>query len=277
MSECKILQLYGWVEKDFQLVRVRQGGKFVDCKCPFKDHSHAVVSFWLGKRDQLMFKCWAGCEKTEILRAVGRKWTDCFIDHEDFKHLQSTVVARYKYRSENGGILYVKERIEPGPNGKDKTFVIKRPGPNGWINGIGDARRVLYNNQIIKHAEDGCYVFVVGGEKDCETISKSGMLSTCNVGGETEAWREEYSEALKRFNVCIIPDKDQTGKAHAAKVAGSLIMAGVQSVRIIDIPAKDITELINNMRKQTIVNEEDIAMLLYEYILKTPAWRPFYE
>ena len=55
------------------------------------------------------------------------------------------VVARYSYCDEDGTVLFRVERIEPGPEGKPKTFRQRRPDGNGkWIGSVRGVRPVPY-------------------------------------------------------------------------------------------------------------------------------------
>ena len=68
-----------------------------------------------------------------------------------------------------------------------------------------------------------------------------GALATCNPMGAGK-WRAEYSEALKARVVVILPDNDNPGHVHAAKVATDLLRVGCE-VRIVEIPkGKDASD-----------------------------------
>ncbi|MBM2834938.1 MAG: zinc finger, CHC2-family protein [Candidatus Brocadiaceae bacterium] len=54
------------------------------------------------------------------------------------------VVATFKYYDHEGKLLYTKERIEPGRNGKPKEFFFKHLENGKWTHGRG-CDPVLYN------------------------------------------------------------------------------------------------------------------------------------
>ena len=110
-----------------------------------------------------------------------------------------------------------REHIYPG--GQVKKVMYRRTDgskygiwfhlENGaWKKGRGNAPHSLYIAGQLTGA-----VFVVEGEKDCDTLHKLGYDA---VSGEDGAgpgkWRPEYTEQLKGLSVVIFQDNDQTGK-----------------------------------------------------------------
>lgn len=59
-------------------------------------------------------------------------------------HIKPKIVATYEYKDNDGKTLYIKERIEPGRNGKRKEFLFKHPEDNRLLVGRG-SDPVLYN------------------------------------------------------------------------------------------------------------------------------------
>ena len=59
-------------------------------------------------------------------------------------NVKPKVVAMFKYYDSEGNSLYIKERIEPGRNGKNKEFVFKHLENGKWTLGRG-CEPVLYN------------------------------------------------------------------------------------------------------------------------------------
>jgi hypothetical protein len=147
------------------------------------------------------------------------------------------VVAEYSYTDERGEVLYVVERLDP------KGFRQKRPdGRGGWIYNLNGARRVLYNLPQVLAAQDA--LFVVEGEKDCETARSLGLIATCNSGGAGK-WREEYCGPLSGKRVYVIADADGPGRKHADQIA-ALLFGKVKSLKVVELPgAKDLTEWVH--------------------------------
>src|SRR5262249_33162477 len=122
-----------------------------------------------------------------------------------------------------------------------KKFWQRRPdGKGGWINGLGDTRRVIYRLPEVNEAiASGHAIYVVEGEKDADSLWRIGVPATCNPDGASEPdkkpkWRSEYSEMLRAADLIVIPDNDPAGRAHAdAIVSQSTGIAA--SVRMLDL------------------------------------------
>ena len=160
--------------------------------------------------------CHTGCSVEEILDVIGLGMTDLFDEP-----LVRKEVARYKYLSHDGEVLFAKIRMEP------KDFRIKHPVGDEWIGGMGDIQRVIYNlPAVLKEAKSGGQVFIVEGEKDADRLRDLGVVATCNFEGAgtgKSKWKPEYSEWLSGASiVIIIADRDDPGVAHAKGIAESL-------------------------------------------------------
>ena len=125
-------------------------------------------------------------------------------------------------------MLFQVCRLEP------KSFRQRRPdGKGGFIWGLKDARRVLFNLPAVVAAQT---VVIVEGERDVENLGKfvpGGSATTCNPMGAGK-WRDAYVEHLRGKTCFILPDNDKPGREHAATVAKSLVR--VAETYIIDLP-----------------------------------------
>jgi hypothetical protein len=136
------------------------------------------------------------------------------------------IVETHDYTNEEGALLYQAVRMEP------KSFRQRQPdGKGGWIWKMKDVDRVLYRLPEVIQTDQVC---VVEGEKDADNLSSLGMVATTNVGG-AEKWRFEYSKTLEGKNIVILPDNDEPGRKHAAKVA-RMIHGIAKSVKVIELP-----------------------------------------
>lgn len=144
-----------------------------------------------------------------------------------------------------------REHIYPG--GQVKKVMYRRTDgskygiwfhlENGaWKKGRGNAPHSLYIAGQLTGA-----VFVVEGEKDCDTLHKLGYDA---VSGEDGAgpgkWRPEYTEQLKGLSVVIFQDNDQTGKDYAQETAAAI--HGVAS----SVQVLDLTQVWTNMPERGI-------------------------
>jgi hypothetical protein len=101
-----------------------------------------------------------------------------------------------------------------------------------WITGLGDVRRVPYHLDEVAQCKS---LFIVEGEKDCDTIRKGFRLAaTTNPMGAFK-WSPEYNRYFAEKHVTIIPDNDQKGRKHALKVAEQLLPVAA-SVRVLELP-----------------------------------------
>ncbi|MEU3436359.1 DUF3987 domain-containing protein [Streptomyces sp. NPDC006863] len=192
-------------------------------------------------REGVLLNCHAGCATEDIVSALGLTMADLF-DEPLEKRERPKVVAEYPYADEQGEVLYVVRRLEPGYDGERKTFRQYRPDGRPGVKGV---RKVPYRlPQLIETAQAGGTVFVLEGEKDVDTADRLGIAATCNVGGAGK-WSDDYTAYLSGASeVIVIADRDEPGRKHAAAVADSVQRAGIP-VRVLE-PArgKDMTDHI---------------------------------
>jgi hypothetical protein len=144
-------------------------------------------------------------------------------------------IVTYDYLDENGVLLFQKVR---GPR---KKFWQRKPdGAGGWVNKLGDTRKVIYRLPEVNEAIAAGYTIIcVEGEKDADNLWKIGIPATCNPDGASEPgqaakWRPEYSEMLRGADLVVIGDNDEAGRAHVEATARTC--AGVAAnVRILDL------------------------------------------
>ena len=150
-------------------------------------------------------------------------------------------IASYDYQDASGALLFQKVRYEE-PGGR-KTFRQRKPdGAGGWVYQLGDTPKVLYNlPNVLRQKEQGEPIWVVEGEKDCDTITRMGGCATTMPGGAGK-WLDIHTEALAGATVDIIVDNDIAGRPHARDVAARLGEAGCDVAIWMCPSAKDITE-----------------------------------
>jgi 5S rRNA maturation endonuclease (ribonuclease M5) len=155
-----------------------------------------------------------------------------------------TFVSKYEYFDSNKTLLFEKVRFLDS-NGK-KTFRQRRPENGGWTYKLGDTPKVLYNlPQVLEAKEDGQSIFVVEGEKDCDTLTQMGACATTMPGGAGK-WLEIHTEALAGATVDVVIDNDEVGRKHALHVYEQLKEAGCD-VEIFRCPeAKDISDHVES-------------------------------
>ncbi len=202
---------------------VKRSGDGWTALCPAHNDERNSLSIGEGESGRLLLHCHAGCTFEAIHLAAG-------INLDEGKERSARRVASaYDYGDEQGDLLFQAIRYEP------KGFSQRRPdGAGGWIYKLNGTRRVVYRLAELLAADPAQTAFIVEGEKDADRLASLGFLATTNAGGAGK-WRDEYSEYLRGRHVVCIPDNDEPGREHAAKVARSL-QGIAASVRILELP-----------------------------------------
>lgn len=245
----------------------RDGRSWTAC-CPVHGDRQPSLFLFVGHQGQLMAVCQShyGCEWRDIVRATGTREQDWFPgSKKEAKRVSKEIAATYDYRDELGDLLYQVVRFEP------KGFSQRRPSPNteGWTWDMEGVRKVPYRlPEIISNPNQP--VIVTEGEKDADILTHLGLVATTNVGGAGK-WTSDLSHCLRGRRVAIIPDHDAPGWRHAALVAGSLIVSGAESVRIVRLSGicegQDLTDWLEQDRTG------DLREAVLCQIRRAPEWR----
>jgi hypothetical protein len=219
----------------------RLGTAKAQALCPAHDDREPSLSVDVGENGSVLMFCHAGCTLDDILAAAELTKKDLF--STETPSAAGDIV--YDYVDEKNVLL---SQVVRKP---DKRFVQRRPdGTGGWIYKLKGVRSVVYRLPEILGADPSQVVFVVEGEKDVDNVRRLGLLATTNPGGTGNGriWdAPSFREPLRGRNVVILPDTDEPGRKHAARVARAL-HACARSVKILalpDLPAKgDVSDWI---------------------------------
>lgn len=209
--------------------------------CPAHEDRSPSLSVGNGTNGDAVIHCHAGCSIDDILPALGLTKSDLFAGPPPE---QRTVTARYSYTDEVGNVLFHVERIEPGYDGKSKSFAQRpadgRRGP-GSMQGV---RRVLYNlPAVVQAVKDGQTVFIVEGEKDADRLNALGHVATTNPGGAGKwAHVPDTNVLLADANIVVVTDRDTPGRRHAAEVANTVNWLAANVIVAEPATGKDITD-----------------------------------
>jgi AAA domain len=119
-------------------------------------------------------------------------------------------------------------------------------------------------------------IFFTEGEKDADRIQSLKLdkrddgifaAATCNFGGASGEWRDEYALYFVGKKVVIFEDNDGSGRKHAERVAGALYpyAYGVKIVRFPELPEKgDVSDFLDSHSVDDLIAR----------IRSTPQWRP---
>lgn len=225
--------------------------------CPAHDDHNPSLFISLDKdAGKILVTCRSRkCSAEAIIGAIGAKMSD-LREPSCNGHQTGTrwIVATYDYKDENGELLYQVVRYPTKPDGT-KDFEVRRPkAGGGWIYNIKGVRVVPYNLPAL-HANPGRPAAKCEGEKDVDTLTKMGILATCNHGG-AEKWTDKHSEFVRGRTIIIPPDNDPAGERDLKKSAISLLKFGckVFELRLPGLPEKgDVSDWAKGKTKDDFV------------------------
>ncbi|WP_373487267.1 AAA family ATPase [Blastomonas sp.] len=143
------------------------------------------------------------------------------------------IISTHEFTDESGAVLYRTRRHEHPA--RPKRYTVERPdGRGGWLDKIGDARRVLYRLPELLASDAAETVFLVEGERKADKLASMGFTATAIAFG-SKSWRKHYAEALAGRCVAILPDNDEPGQAFATEARGDIERAGGKAV-LVDLP-----------------------------------------
>ena len=190
--------------------------------------SSASLAIREGDDGRALLHCHAQCDTADVLAQLGLEPRDLFPD-QDTGPPRSSIATTYDYTDEHDNLLFQVVRKQP------KGFYQRRPdGSGGWVNKLGDCRRVLYRLPELVAADADDWVFLVEGEKDTDRLRSLGLVATTVPGGAGK-WRDEYTGSLQGRQVVVIPDNDEPGRTHADSVATALY-GHARDIKVLPLP-----------------------------------------
>jgi hypothetical protein len=137
------------------------------------------------------------------------------------------LTSAYDYIDEHGEVRYQVLRYEP------KTFRQRSRGSDGqWRNSMEGIEALPYHlPDILSRPMDNLYI--VEGEKACDTLRKEGLLVTTSHGGAGN-WKPELDRWFSGRKIVILPDNDDAGRAHALKIARRIHKGNW--IKIVELP-----------------------------------------
>lgn len=141
--------------------------------------------------------------------------------HAVFLREDQRIVATFEYFSAEGELVYRNHRIEPGEDGRNKTFRADRPdGNGGWTASEGE-QAVPYRLVDLLAADSTVPLYMAEGEAKADRLAELGFLATSSKG-----WTAEFGYLVEGRSVRILPDNDDAGTKQAERVAGMVREAG---------------------------------------------------
>jgi hypothetical protein len=172
------------------------------------------------------------------------------------------VTGTYRYFDEHGNLLYWKERLEPGRNGRGKEF--------RFYHGNREKGRgcdpILYRlPEVIKSKT----VIINEGEKQADLLSSWGLVATSLDSGANGKVTDSIIGHMTSKRIAILRDNDEAGVTYALNIANAL-RGKFESMRIVLLPGLSDKGDICDWAK--IPGNDKPALL--EIIRNTPEWIP---
>ncbi len=210
----------------------KQGAGLVACCPAHEDHRHSL-SIGTGRDGRALLTCHAGCTLDAIVSALGLTSQQLFPASE--KPTQPDMLTdTYPYHDETGAVLYEVCRYYP------KNFKQRVPQAGGGYSWkMEGVPRVWYRlPSLLSGLTKGRVAFVCEGEKDANALSALGLTATSLAGGAAFTSSKHFAavavEHFRAAKVVLLPDNDEPGRAHMARIADRLapIAAWVRTVTL---------------------------------------------
>lgn len=250
------------------------GGNEYKTRCPFPNHEDKNASFCFNNSNGRYY-C-HGCDKKgDIFHFYGK--INSLSTRHDFRKIlrgiaddfgiawekqKSKLVKTYDYTDADGKLLFQVCRMEP------KDFRQRQPNGKGWQWNLKGIEPVLYRLPEVIAAPE---VVIVEGEKDADNVCLIGLCATTSPMG-AKKWKDEYSEVLKGKHIVLIPDSDNEGREHTARVGASLNghAASLKLLELPGLPSKgDVSDFLS-----TFTDKEEAAEKLSILIENAPPYEP---
>lgn len=213
----------------------KNGNNSFMVRCPCHNDSTQSLSI-SEKNGKILLNCFAGCRTEDILHSVGLEMKDLFSDKPSCATPKPPNVE-YIYTDRLKKIRY----YIPNNGQWKKSFFWQYKDENGnWQSGKGNCKVPLYKQDLLSDVPPDETVFIVEGEKDCDTMTdKLHFRAVSAPNGATKRgtknkWNSDYNSLFRNLNVAIIPDNDEVGRAYAETIANELLPCA-KSVKIVNL------------------------------------------
>jgi hypothetical protein len=234
-----------------------------EARCP--GHEDRKASLSIGVTDgKILLHCHAGCNISNILKAIGLSERDLFSDNGNGHQPEKHIVSVYDYQNADGNLVYQVVRYEP------KDFRQRKPdGHGGWDWKVKDLKRVPYRLPELLTAD---YIYIVEGEKDAGSLRKIGLTATTIAGGAKAHWSSDIVQYFRADqHITIIPDNDPPGEDYATNAASALFgkVASLKIVRLAGLPEHaDVSDWLQGRDPEAAAEE------LCRLSDAAPEWKP---
>lgn len=232
-------------------------------RCP--NHADAVASLSVKRTDDgdVLAHCFGACHWKDVRDALGLQFNPNAQSYrsplptakERAPLPQRYIEREHEYRNLAGDVIAVKVRWVP----KDFRWrVLSRDGT--WLDrfpdGMSQAHLPLYGlPRAFAACREGGTVFVVEGERDCDTVNDVGLVAVTHASGASGAGSAydtatyfPYFEPNTTF--VMVPDNDSAGRKHCARLAA--VLSARYTVRWLTLPGLaehgDVSDYVTDAR-----------------------------
>lgn len=208
--------------------------------CPAHEDRTPSLSINDGN-DGIVVYCHAGCDQRSVVMALQAMGAWPVFEKKQQAPAPEKKAGKikdcYDYKTETGELLFQVVRFEP------KDFRQRCPDPlaaGGWKWSIKHLKQLVpYRLPELLASDIKKWIFIVEGEKDANNLAKLGVTVTTFAQGAGK-WRTEYTQWFQGRNVCILPDNDDPGRAHAELIAENIhgVAADIKILNLPDLPPK---------------------------------------
>jgi len=203
----------------------KQTGHNYRVSCPAHNDGTPSLDIAEGDHGPLFICRSRHCQTGDILSAVGLTWADILPTpinghREVWDHI-------YEYKDRAGTLRYSVLRRDA--TGTQEKRISQRAANGDW--GTKGITPLPYRLPEL----EGSTLLVAEGEKAVDALWAAGFPATTNSGGAGN-WRDTDTQALQAIGITslvILPDNDEAGAKHAAKVELSAAKHGITTRRAI--------------------------------------------
>jgi hypothetical protein len=141
-------------------------------------------------------------------------------------------MGKFEYHDHNGRLLYWKERLEPGRDGRRKEFLFFHFGVEGKKKSGRGCDPVLYRLPKVLKVKS---VLIAEGEAKADLLASWGLVATCLDSGASSKLTDEMVRRLCGKRVVILPDNDSPGREYARRLAEALVKR-VEMLKVVKLP-----------------------------------------
>src|SRR5665648_88545 len=216
------------IEKlDNILVNMKIRGQEHIAACPVCESSNPKGHhlYYRQEGNKILFNCKkSDCSYAEIINALGL--------NENPKDIGASrsLLREHKYLNAEGILIARKMFYKVG---NTKKFFWERNENDKFVNGLGKIEIPIYNLPAVINTTSEV-LYIVEGEKDVDTLTSLGYLSTTSPNGAAGLWNSDFNKYFADKNVVIIPDNDAIGAKYAEKIVSALLETA-KSIKVIDL------------------------------------------